>query len=227
MSESAPRTQRTNPRRRRLQFSLATLLILFTVLGVWLGLWTHSARQQQRAVEALRATGAVTIYYDCDLDERGYLLVARPDNLWRWFETLIGIDYVHTVKWVIIGGGRRGSSFGDEDLAHLQSLPAVEHVRIVQARIEGDGLRYLKPLSRLKELHIIETPVTDACLVHVIQLTSLEILGLIDTEITDDGLLKLQGLRNLRVLHVDRKYWTKPGIQALKKALPGLTLGKE
>ena len=45
----------TEKRKRRwLQFSLVSLLLVMTVLGLSLGLWTDSARRQEQAAEALR-----------------------------------------------------------------------------------------------------------------------------------------------------------------------------
>ena len=61
-SDDAPR----KPRRRWLQVSLRTLLILVTLLSIGLGTFVHRGERQRRAVAAAKEVGGMLFYDAAD-----------------------------------------------------------------------------------------------------------------------------------------------------------------
>ena len=61
-SESSAANLDRLSRRRWLQFSIRTLLVLVTLLCVALSLWIVPAERQRRAVEAIEKLGGIVFY---------------------------------------------------------------------------------------------------------------------------------------------------------------------
>ena len=59
MSNPLPKT---NPKRRWLQFSIRTVLLLVTLLCVGLSLWIAPAERQRRAVTAIETLGGAVVF---------------------------------------------------------------------------------------------------------------------------------------------------------------------
>ena len=100
-------TQR-KPRRRWLQVSLRTLLLLVTLLGVSLGWIVNRGERQQRAVKALRRMGVAVSYED------GWAADTKAAYLRGWLPS----DYFEVVH--AIGGPE--SPVSDASLVHIQEL---------------------------------------------------------------------------------------------------------
>ena len=79
-------------RRRWLQFSLSSIFLLVTVLGVWLGIVVNQAREQREAVAAIKAAGGV-VYYDWEEhhDPFGDEDAVPPGP--AWLRRFIGDDF--------------------------------------------------------------------------------------------------------------------------------------
>ncbi len=83
----------TEKRKRRwLQFSLVSLLLVMTVLGLSLGLWTDRAQRQQQAAEVFRQKGW-QIHYHHEKESPGKPVPPGP----AWVREWLGIDYVDHV----------------------------------------------------------------------------------------------------------------------------------
>ena len=81
MAGPAPPTTSPPPARRNLlALSLRSLLVLFTLLAVWVGIVANRAREQRRIVTALSQYPGVMIMYDheWDLSARGEIPSPRP-----------------------------------------------------------------------------------------------------------------------------------------------------
>jgi internalin A len=96
-------------------------------------------------------------------------------------------------------------------------------------RITDQGLKYVARLSQLQRLDLRLTNMTDAGLKELAGLKQLELLDLSDTRVTDAGLKELTGLKQLRHVVVRRRSSdpnlnrvTADGVDALKKAIPGI-----
>ena len=169
------------PRRRWLQISLRTLLILVTLLSIGLGLIVTRGERQRRAVVALKELGAAIYYerpfaYGFDVEEtldRG-----------RWLPR----DYYDDVDSVHLSM----TDLKDADLVHLKELNRLRSLLIDYTDVTDAGLAHIQDLTRLEILHLNVTFVTDGGLVHLQGMTSLRSLDVSDTDVTEAGVARLQ-----------------------------------
>ena len=228
-------------KRRRLQFSLQTLLVFVVVLRVPLG-WFASkmrkARRQREAVAAIVKTGA-TVHYDFEHDETENLIEGTPPGS-SWLRDLIGKDLFGDVVTVYAAE----TEFGDHEAVHLRVLPNVEWLVFDSTQITDKGLARLGRMNNLKvlmlgstqvtdsslacvkgmpaleRLSLDSTQITDAGLAHLTALTRLEELSLVGTSITDNGLVHLKRFTRLGSLWLDGTHATLEGFHRLQQVLP-------
>ncbi len=117
-----PRTTREGrqPKRRRFQYRLRSLLILMTVICIWLGIIVKRARDQQEAVEFIKENGA-TVTYDYQFDGTGN---GNPNAMPpgpAWLRRIIGDDFF--VNVIVVELVAKQGKLIDDDLAFLESLP--------------------------------------------------------------------------------------------------------
>lgn len=237
MSDSLPKVDsRTASRRWWFRFSLRSLLLLITLFAVWLGVMTHRAREQARAVRVIEKRGG-RVVYDYELNSQsGRIPDARPPGP-QWLRWLIGRHFGTSVVEVDLAAG--GLAVTDEDLAVLRSLPRVrvlnlartgitdaglEHLSnlndlsylcLVRCRIDGSGLRHVRHLP-IDGLNLNWTQLKDANLEHVGAMTRLGSLTMQDTPITGRGLVYLGGLTILFELHIHNTVVSDEGLAHLE-----------
>ncbi len=119
-------TSPPTPRRRWLQFSLRTLLLVITAACVWLAWQAYRAQQQAIAVAALR-------------ELRGHVTskVRNPDWLWRLFGERLG----RTTVRVQLDSDQVATA-----IPHLKTFPDLEEVQIAswpQESQQGDDAETL------------------------------------------------------------------------------------
>jgi Leucine-rich repeat (LRR) protein len=211
---NAPRSKR-----RWLQFSLRTIFVLMTVLGLWLGITAHRARRQKEAVEAILALGGhVTYGYEVDelglprweFDQQGRPQIPDGPPVPKWLRRAFGDDYFVDVVDVALGG----PDLTDADLVHLGKLPHLRRLLVDGRQLTGDGLHYLSGLTRLETLRV--WPTNDAGSEHLKGLTSLKVLDFSGSEITDAGLERLSRLTNLESLTFNASRITENGLRHLQ-----------
>ena len=116
------------------RFSLFTLLLTITLVGIWLGMWTENARRQREARTALEELGG-EVYYDCQLEPAAdggiYQLKAgiyRADqfesDVPSWLIDRLGVDFFHGAKQVRL-------RWTDDPFAALPHLRRMPHLREV------------------------------------------------------------------------------------------------
>jgi len=102
--------------------------------------------------------------------------------------------------------------------------------RVIKLKLEGThvddaALEQVRNFKVLRDLSLARASVTDAGLAKVQGLKRLEALGLTDTRVTDKGLAMLQKMPSLRYVWVTEGRGGSPtGVEALKKALPGVSV---
>ena len=183
---TAPTTT-PKPRRRWLQFSLRTLLVLMLVFGCGFGWFAHEvqqARAQREAVKAIEELGGM-VY--CEPASGG--MIRNRSGLGR--EVAGG-------RLVWGRSGYRETQVTDAGLVHLRGLTQLRLLYLNNTQVTDAGLAHLRGLTQLQELDLASTQVTDAGLEHLRGLTQLEWLNLDSTQVTDAGLEHLRGLTQLQ-----------------------------
>ena len=202
-------TDKPKPRRRWLQFSLRTMMIVVTVFCVWLGFTAKRARDQRQAVEVIRKLWGAG-YYEHQLP-LGF--PSKPPGP-KWLRRLIGDEYFFSFGRIEVGGPT------DADLVHLKALTSLTFLALSGTKVTDTGLEHLKDLTNLQTLELRNTHITDTGLEHLIALTDLEVLVLTSPQITDAGLVHLKGFTKLERLYVNYTQVTDEGVKKLQQALP-------
>jgi hypothetical protein len=219
------------------------MFALMTLLALWLGVETHRARRQQRAIAAIEAAGGSGVYSERCAWGR------------KWLAPFIGEDYFRRVRWVcfvgpnsddlagwsdrraslwipearnhlLFDGGLRISDFREDVLRYLDSID-IEALDLERVPVTDEGLRHLRALKGLKALSLGDLEITDEALVYLRGLEALEELDLYGNLITDRAMEHLSGLTNLKSIDLGNTAVSDEGIMRLA-ALPRLeTLGLE
>jgi hypothetical protein len=233
------------PARQRpfLQFSLRALLLLIAVCAVSLGLAFHRAREQARAVAAIRNAGG-SVWYDFQEGPDVYSPnVTGTSNVPSWLVDQFGVDLFHNVIAVSLS-----DSPTDDALEALDSLPKTQFLSLF-APVKGKAIAHLSRLTELRLLAVWTWDITDDELSELTALRSLEDLRIFywfnpsfdlpddifrqagtngsrnprhpdPGNISDHGLLHLKDLQKLRYLRLDNTNVTREGAAALSEALP-------
>jgi Leucine-rich repeat (LRR) protein len=199
---------KAKPKRRWLQFSLRTLLVLMLVCGCALGWLRHEvqrARAQREAAKPLEELGGDVVYNR----------VGGP--VAYWLGQLLGEDLDFEPTMVSLDG----TPVTDAGLTHLKGLPQLRTLILSHSKITDAGLKHLRGLTRLERLYLRDPQFTDAGLENLQGLTQLTVLDLSSTPVTDAGLMHLKGLPQLRTLILSHSKITDAGLVHLK-GLPQL-----
>jgi hypothetical protein len=205
------------PRRRWLQFSLRTMMVLMLVFGAGLGWLAHEVRQarEQRVVAETITESGGDVLYDWQLD-------GRPPPGPAWLQTLLGTNLFGTAVCVGYEGPK---TFDDNDLALLQRLPGLRELGFgvcsltvaniaqlasltsletlsIHGALDRAVWKSLGRLSRLKGVDLSYSNVEDCDLVFLGGMGQIQRLDIGDTRVTDAGLVHVRGLSNLESLRV-------------------------
>jgi len=141
------------PRRRWLQFSLWTVLVLMLVLGCGLAWFAREVQRewaQREAAVAIRKLGGRVAYVDVS---GGMIPTAVA-----WLGALIDDDLSGYVAAVSLDATR----VSDAGLVHLRGLTQLKWLDLTGTQVTGSGLEHLQGLTQLQELTLSNTKVTDA-----------------------------------------------------------------
>jgi uncharacterized membrane protein len=113
--------------------------------------------------------------------------------------------------------------FADTDAKLLENVAEqLVWLKLSNTKITDGALPSIAKLNNLVKLHLNHTAITDKGIDNLINLKHLEYLNLFDTQITDVSLLKLAKIKTLKKVFLWQTKVTKPGVEALKKAIPGI-----
>jgi hypothetical protein len=204
-------------KRRWMQFSLASMFVVVTVLCVWLAAVVNRAHRQRDAVAAIHALGGA-VMYDYDFDAAGNQIHNAEPPGPAWLRRLLGVDFRSNATWVYLAG----APTTDADLVHLRNLPELNWLHIGNKPITDAGLVHLALCTKLESLDLGGTEITDLGLDRLTNLHRLKMLDVGGTEITDAGATKLERFEHLAELFVSRSRFTVDGIERIQRALPNL-----
>ena len=117
-----------------------------------------------------------------------------------------------------------GTSFGDEELRHLGSIPSLRELHLAATRVTDQGLAAIGTLENLEHLFLAKCAITDVGLKSVARFPRLRAINLYGTSITSAGLEVLTELRELRTLLITDLKLSTAAVEALKSRLPHLTV---
>jgi len=135
------------------QFSLRTLFVLVTILGIvcgWFAFKVNEARHQKRVVEQIWDMGA-TVSYVCDL--------VPSHGLEKWMIAKFGKDFLSNA-WKVSATRTFDDSQFERLIPLLKELPALEELNLSLSQISDKHLKELVHLHSLKALHLDFTLVT-------------------------------------------------------------------
>jgi hypothetical protein len=174
------------PRRRWLQFSLRTLMVLMLLISVplgWLAFKMRQATEQRAVVRQIEELGGTAVH--CGQFEP---LEKWPPRVPSWLLNALGDDFFRTINYVALCG----SKVTDAELVRLRALPQLRSLYLRGSQVTDAGLVCLPGLTRLEELSLANTRVSDAGLTHLRALTQLRTVNLRNTQVTDAGVAELQ-----------------------------------
>jgi len=227
-------------RRRWLQFSLSTILLLVTALSLWLGVVVNRARKQRDAVAAIEKAGG-GVAYDFQMSP-SFPPPGKPPGP-RWLRRMLGDEYFQSVYTANLNkaeisddllrhvGGQTSirdlwlgnPAIGDRELTFFSGLHQLEWIDFTSHEVNRSnrqislaGLRCLRHLPNFHTLRLPKSLIGDAGLAIVGEITTLNELTFEDASITDAGLMYLKSLSDLKVLSIIAPKVTNEGIEQLK-----------
>jgi hypothetical protein len=189
--------------RPRPRLSLRSLMVLVLILGGGFGWVVHRADVQRDAVAAIERAGGIVRYEFFRLSSKNYRLETP-----KWLSSLLGVDYVATVKGVYLPPPTRRRQRGkalsessvnaDEVMAHVGRLACLEVVHLEGRPITDAGLAHLRGHEWLRTIIIRQTKVTGAGVASLSGLPGLLFLDLAGVPLVDADLARLAVLLKSR-----------------------------
>lgn len=212
-------------RRRRLQFSLRTMLlatVVFALLFGWLGEKIRVAWKQQEAVEAILALGGSV---RCEYQDKPFR-AGTPQNVGapaqppgppglKWLRTLLGEQFFArvTTAWF-------PPRVGDEELACLDEMPYLTGLGLSHAAVTKVGLSHVWRHTQLTSLSLRSTCISDSDVPNLESLQQIKSLDLGHTAITDKAVETLIRLPLLEHLTLEGTHVSHNAARPLEKTLP-------
>jgi hypothetical protein len=175
-------------RRRRLQFSLRSLLVTTVLTGALFGWLRHriiGAQHQEKIVQQLEDLGA-SIHYKhqwCEISGRYGHEPPRVSAFWR---ALFGEHFFMAPDAIWLDRFRGNQN----DFALVGELPTLTKLNADGPTIDDEYISFLRPLVGLKKLVLWNIPITDQSLEQFDALRKLEVLSLYKTRVTERGAKK-------------------------------------
>jgi hypothetical protein len=206
---------------RRYRFSLRTLLIVTTLLGVWLGLKVGHDLKLQRAITTITSAGGHLKVHDrrpnfpwgfwadryqlhfyalrqpLTIQQLAHLEAFSPSSLLHLDLTNTGITN-QSVRFVARFRNLESLSLGNDTYVTGERIPGRPQNHITDA-----GPAELQGLSSVKNINLSGTDITDECVTYLLRMPHLKCVYLNGTNITGAGLARLGKLNDLWLLELN------------------------
>ena len=202
-------------KRRSLQFSLRSLLVILTCVAIWFGWHNSRSRTQRIAVKELEASG-VQVLYDYQVGESASEIRELPYP--TWVVNLLGVDFFSTAVSVK-GHGVQAAGLNDS-LSALRRLPKVKSVHFGGSRLGNAGIEHIAKLSSLERLGLEYTAVTAEGLAALQNARGLKKLYLKGLPLKDEGLKHISTIESLEFVELNGSEVSERGVQELSASLP-------
>jgi hypothetical protein len=183
-----PDVMSDNPKRRWLQFSLRTFVIVISLLAAWLGYISFRAREQREVVARVTELGG-KFEYD-------YQTGKNPQKTppgWPWLRRLVGDEYFQDVAVVHLDD----TKVSDADLRLICKLRRAKKLSLNRTEVSDEGLVSIRRMSQLNHLGLMRTKVTTEGICALPQRWNSFVLE--DTSVGDEALLNLSGCKLLNL----------------------------
>jgi hypothetical protein len=117
-----------------------------------------------------------------------------------------------------------GTSFGDQELRHLDAQIPLTELHLAGTQVTDAGLKYLTRQPQLEMLFLAKCAIGDDGLKELAGMRQLRVLNLYGTRLTSAGLKYLSELHSLRLLLVTDIKLQPAAVDQLKAQLPRLTV---
>jgi hypothetical protein len=210
-----------------MRFSLRTLLIGITLLGIGLGFEVSAARKQASAVAEIKKLGG-WVLYDFEFDPQVPGTSRKPNGRsWvpQWVLAHTGLDLFHTVVAVNMvynlsprGGRQDNSHVTDEVKGIFEGVPRLRQILLKNSQATDDCLSAIGRLPRLERLYCWDArQVTDAGVAHIRKLPNLKYVHLSQSQITDESLRIFGDMLQMEGLSLQQNAFTDRGLAHLTK----------
>ena len=199
MSDERTNTKSSSTRKRRwLQFSLRTMLIVTALISAWLAFYYIPAQRADRAAKALQEKGiSVSYHFQHVPGTQPFSYSFRvPQPGPEFLRKLFGDGLFQQAESI----NRDHAVLQADDLSPLEMIPTIRHISFYACQIGDDHLKHLAGMRLLELLNVSEGQITDQGLSNLAHLTELRTLALSHNQIHGDGLKHLAGLANLTSL---------------------------
>jgi hypothetical protein len=137
------------------------------LLGMWLALIAPAERQRS-AVRRIEQLGGEVSYSRPPVQEFWPLVLMRQWLPRDYFDSVILVKAV-------------SPDFTDADMHHIQSLPKLEHLDLLNTSVTDEGLVNLPRLPELRQVELCGTNITDRGVVTLVRIPKLACLNLRNT----------------------------------------------
>ena len=169
------------PRRRWLQFSLRTLLVLMLVAGAGVGWFAHEVRQTRAHREAVKAAENARKVADmARMEAETQTMAAERQRM----------AAERAADEATMAARKAVAETAESEIQKLGGR--VTGLDLSATKVTDAGLVHLEGLTQLQTLNLGATSITDAGLAHLEGLTQLHELDLSSTKVTDAGVAELK-----------------------------------
>ena len=184
-----PDAMSDKPKRRRwLQFSLRTFVIVITLFAMWLGYISFRAREQRTAVARIKElSGRVEYDYQSEKNPQ------KSPPGWPWLRRIVGDEYFQDVAAVHLDG----TKVSDADLRLICKLRRTKRLSLNRTEVSDAGLVSIRSMSQLNHLGLMRTKVTTEGICALPQHWNSFVLE--DTSVGDEALSNLSACKLLNL----------------------------